>query len=292
MVRIYCLTSIFPWNEKLVDKHQIENFGIYSYFDENTLAIFEKIKKAPEMFKSYQLTEINMGYEFIGKSTKKKFFMCIYRNGTGWIRIRMLPGTIQFHSISNTVSRFLVASSKLYPNEIEFDIEIIVQCVKNTKTRGSITKEEENCYYDYLKAINIFCGLTYDAFVEIPFWLPNQSKRLTQKTSDIRTLVKMLCDQGDKNEIIFRKNARLVQELKYFRPKIKRAYSHYHDFIRRNTSAKERNKSSEEIFARNKFSSINNSTNYNDSFNNDHMVIPISSINGPPKSKWDCKFLI
>uniref|UniRef100_A0A914QSK4 Uncharacterized protein n=1 Tax=Panagrolaimus davidi TaxID=227884 RepID=A0A914QSK4_9BILA len=128
MVRAYCLTSIFPWNEKLDDKHQIENYGIYSYFDENTLAIFEKIKKAPEMFKSYQLTEINMGYEFIGKSTKKKFFMCIYRNDTGWIRIRMLPGTIQFHSISSTVSKFLIASSKLYPNEIEFDIEIIVQC--------------------------------------------------------------------------------------------------------------------------------------------------------------------
>jgi hypothetical protein len=217
MVRIYCLTSIIT--EELFIANKISGIDYDNnaeiFPDDNTKAALEKIKNDANIFKSYKLTELSIGYHLFGN--EKVYYLLIFRKDSGLFVFKMIPGSVKFEAISNTVIQLSVATSLLFPHNNDFNLVIRIQCIKNTSVRG-ITEEETEYYEKVESDIKNLCGDNQDSQESVTeklnFDLPLQSgqKVLRQKISDIRTAIELLCDErnGSVGNIV--ENARYNQK--------------------------------------------------------------------------------
>uniref|UniRef100_A0AC35GL59 Uncharacterized protein n=1 Tax=Panagrolaimus sp. PS1159 TaxID=55785 RepID=A0AC35GL59_9BILA len=217
MVRIYCLTSIITEELFIANKISGIDYGNDAeiFPDDNTKAALEKIKNDANIFKSYKLTELSIGYHLFGN--EKVYYLLIFRKDSGLFVFKMIPGSVKFEAISNTVIHLSVATSTLFPYNNDFNLVIRIQCIKNTSVRGITEKETE--YYEKVESdIKNICGDNQDlqeSIIEkLNFDLPLQSgqKVLRQKITDIRTAIELLCDErnGSVGNIV--ENARYNQK--------------------------------------------------------------------------------
>uniref|UniRef100_A0A914Q8Y8 BZIP domain-containing protein n=1 Tax=Panagrolaimus davidi TaxID=227884 RepID=A0A914Q8Y8_9BILA len=179
MVRIYCLTRIITEELFIANKISGIDYGNDAeiFPDDNTKAALEKIKNDANIFKSYKLTELSIGYHLFGN--EKVYYLLIFRKDSGLFVFKMI--------IKNTSVRGITEEETKYYEKVENDIKNL--CGDNQDLQESVIEK-----------------LNFD--------LPLQSgqKVLRQKISDIRTSIELLCDErnGSVGNIV--ENARYNQK--------------------------------------------------------------------------------
>uniref|UniRef100_A0A914Z8V4 Uncharacterized protein n=1 Tax=Panagrolaimus superbus TaxID=310955 RepID=A0A914Z8V4_9BILA len=111
---------------------------------------------------AYRLTEICFGYKFYANAERRHYVMKIYQN-----KIRdpfsalMIKGAISLIEIPNKKYEFdlRLSTSKLSRSgqKIGYDFIVKIRNIKNTKTKGLLSEEEEEYYEKYSDAIAEIC---------------------------------------------------------------------------------------------------------------------------------------